>query len=65
MELNKILPLALLIILWWVGVWGFVETIIHMYIRGSNMKALFIYGSMILIVLVIINMNPKMVDYFV
>ena len=65
MVIYDILPLALLIILWWIGVWGLVETLIHLYIRGSTQRAIFVYMSMILLVLVVVYVNPKMVDYFV
>ena len=64
MLIYHILPLTLLIILW-IGVWGLVETLIHLYIRGSTQKALFIYMSMIILVLAVVYVNPKMVDYFV
>ena len=60
----NILPLALLIVIWWVGVWGLIETIIHQYIRGSPAKAIMIYSSMIALVIGVVYLNPKIIDYF-
>ena len=65
MVISHILPLALLIVLWWIGIWGLVETIIHIYIRGSTLRALCVYVSMIVLVLFVVHMNTKIVDYFV
>jgi len=60
----NILPLALLVVIWWIGVWGLIETLIHQYIRGSTAKAILVYSSMIALVVGVVSLNPKMVDYF-
>ena len=63
--MSEILLLGLLIVIWWIGIWGVVETLIHLYIRGNTARALFVYSSMIMIVLFYVYLNPTLIDYFV
>ena len=65
MEFGKILLISFLIVIWWIGSWGIVETLIHQYIRGSTMKALWVYGSMILFVITVVYFNPQIIDHFI
>ena len=58
----KIIIAALLLVIWWIGIWGLVETIIHQYIRGSFVKAICVYSSLILVVLFSVWINPDMVE---
>lgn len=62
---SDILFIALLIVLWWIGVWGLVETILHEFIRGSVAKALLTYSSLIATVLVIVWAKPQLLEYFI
>lgn len=60
---NKI-ALGFLIVLWWVGVWGIIETLVQHVVKGSVKKALFIYGSIVAFVIIIINHNPGLLEHF-
>jgi len=53
------LVVSFLIILWWIGIWGFVETIAHQYIKGSPIRALAVYASIMVFVIVIVNVYPS------
>ena len=55
---------ALLIIIWWVAVWGFVDTILHMFIKGSPQTALLVYGSLAVVVAIILYRSPGLREYF-
>lgn len=55
---------ALLIILWWVGVWGFVDTLLHSVIRGSTQMALLLYGSLALAVGLVLYTMPHLREHF-
>ena len=65
MEFGQILLISLLIVVWWIGSWGIIETIIHQYIRGSTSKALFVYGSMIIFVVLVVYLNPTIVEHLI
>jgi hypothetical protein len=65
MEFGKILMISFLIVIWWIGSWGIVETLIHQYIRGSTTKALWVYGSMIVFVITVVYFNPHVIDHFI
>ncbi len=55
---------ALLIILWWVAVWGFIDTFLHLFIKGSPQTALLIYGTLALVVGLILYSSPQLREYF-
>ena len=59
-----ILFIAFIIIIWWIGVWGLVETILHQYIKGSYSKAIYVYGSLVAFVLAIVYMYPELLERF-
>lgn len=59
-----IFPVAVLLVVWWVGVWGLLETLLHSYIRGSFVRAIITYGSLIFIVLLIVTINPTYLEFF-
>jgi hypothetical protein len=68
MELGKIiyvLMIGVLIVIWWVGIWGLIETGVHYYARNSIPRALTIYSLLVTIVFVIIFYNPVIVDHFI
>ena len=65
MEYGRILFISLLILIWWIGCWGVVETIVHLYVRGSTLKALSIYSFMIFLVIFIVYFNPTLMDHFI
>ena len=65
MEASNILLIAFLVVLWWIGVWGFVETLLHQVIKGSTTKALLLYSSLIATVLAIVWMKPHLLDHFI
>lgn len=64
-ETGDILFVALLLVVWWVGLWGLIETILHTIIKGSTQKAILIYSSLVLSVLVIVYAKPQLLEHFV
>ncbi len=58
----SILLVGLLVVVWWVGVWGLIETILGDLI---NKNPLAVYGSMVGFVTVIVWMKPELLEYFV
>ena len=64
-ETRDILFIALLLVLWWVGLWGLIETLLHTFIKGSTFKAILVYSSLIATVLVIVWMRPQLLEHFI
>ena len=58
----KAVGYSLLLILWWIGVWGIADTIIHLVFKGHTMKELGVYISFVVIVLVVIFVNPELLE---
>jgi len=60
-----ILFIAFIIVLWWIGIWGLVETLIHHYvIDGSVTRAVATYSFIILFVLLIAHIYPDLFERF-
>jgi hypothetical protein len=62
---SDILFIALLIVLWWIGVWGLIETLLHTFIKGSTHNAILVYSSLIAIVILIVWTKPQLLEHFI
>jgi hypothetical protein len=62
---SSVLSISFIIILWWVAVWGFLDTLLHSLIKGSKTKALFIYGTLAITVLALVYLRPELLEHFV
>lgn len=60
-----ILFLSILIILWWIALWGLLDTLLHSFIAGSRTKALFVYSSILTFVVGITWIRPDLLEHFV
>lgn len=60
----NILLLSVLIIAWWIGVWGLCEMGIQSFAGSSRIRLCIAYGSLVLFVLAYLIMNPEQVEYF-
>jgi hypothetical protein len=58
----KALGYSFLLILWWIGVWGIADTVIHLVFKGHTMKELGVYILFVLIVLTVVFVNPEFVE---
>ena len=61
----SVILIALIILIWWLGVWGLIETIIQPFIKNNYWAAIGVYGAMISSVLVIIYLQPKVLESLV
>jgi hypothetical protein len=59
---GKAILYSVLLILWWVGIWGIADTVIHLVFKGHTMKELAVYIGLVTIVLVVIFINPEFVS---
>lgn len=55
---------SLVLIVWWIGVWGIADTVIHMLFKGETMKELGVYILMITFVLILLVLHPDLVTHF-
>lgn len=53
-----------LVLLWWIGMWGLIDLLIQKFTRGNFVKSVIAYSSIIGVVLVILSMNPEMIEFF-
>jgi hypothetical protein len=53
---------SVILIIWWVAIWGIADTVIHSVFKGATMKELLTYFSMIIFVLLIIIYNPEFME---
>ena len=53
---------SILLILWWIGVWGIADTVIHLVFKGHTMKELAVYIGLVTIVLLVIFVHPEFLD---
>jgi hypothetical protein len=62
--MKDVLIIALVIIFWWIAVWGLVETVLHQYIKNSFWKAIGVYGTILVAVIGFITVYPQMLEHF-
>jgi hypothetical protein len=62
---TELLFLALVIVIWWMGVWGLLDTILHFYIQGKPQRALVMYSVMVASVLALVLFKPDILERFV
>lgn len=54
---------SLLIIVWWIGVWGLSDLLIHSLSKNNTITKAIIYFTMILLVLGTVAIKPSMVNH--
>jgi hypothetical protein len=57
---SKAVLYSLVLIAWWIGVWGIADTVIHLVFKGQTMKELGVYIFLVASVLLFIYLNPEM-----
>lgn len=55
---------SLLLIVWWIGVWGIADTVIHLVFKGHTLKELGVYLAMVTFVLALLFVKPDLVAHF-
>ena len=58
----KAVGFSFLLILWWIGVWGIADTIIHLVFKGHTMKELGVYIGFVVIVLTVVFLHPEFIE---
>lgn len=61
----ELLFFAFLVVVWWVGLWGFLDTLLHQVIKGSTTTALLVYGGLVGFVLLVIAARPRALEHFI
>lgn len=58
----KAVVYSVILIIWWIGVWGIADTIIHLVFQGETMKELGVYIFFVTLVLFIIFLHPEIIE---
>ena len=53
---------SIILIIWWIGIWGIADTVIHLVFKGETMKELGVYIFFVVTVLVLIFLHPELLD---
>lgn len=53
---------SVILIIWWIGVWGIADTVIHLVFQGETMKELGVYIFFVTAVLLIIFVHPELLE---
>jgi hypothetical protein len=56
------LLVSFVIILWWIGIWGFVETLVHQYSKGCPIRALTVYTGIMIVVICSVIVHPSLLE---
>lgn len=54
---------SIVLILWWIGIWGIADTVIHLVFKGHTMKELGVYVFFVATVLVLIFLHPEFIEH--
>lgn len=60
-----ILTVSFIIVLWWIAIWGLLDTLFHSFIQKSRSRALFVYGSLATFVLLLSYWRPEILEHFI
>lgn len=58
----KAVVYSVILIIWWIGVWGIADTIIHLVFKGETMKELGVYIFFVTSVLFLIFLHPELLE---
>ena len=53
---------SVVLIFWWIGVWGIADTVIHLVFKGETMKELGVYIFFVTSVLLLVFLQPELVE---
>ena len=61
-DTNQFLLILTVIQFWWIAVWGIAYMAVEIIAKGSVFTEFLIYALMLSITLLILRLNPKMID---
>lgn len=53
---------SFVLIIWWIGVWGIADTLIHHVFKGHTMKELGVYIAFVTLVLFLVFVHPELLE---
>ncbi len=62
---QEILMIAFVVVLFWIGVWGLFDTLLQQFIKGSVWNAVGIYGGLVVVVFLIVQVRPHILEHFI
>ena len=64
MEKTFILFVSVLVILWWIAIWGIIEMMLKSMVGNSQEKTLIAYSLIIALILSIVYLYPTTIERF-
>jgi hypothetical protein len=61
-DTGQFLLVLTIIQFWWIAVWGIAYMFVEMVAGDSVIVEFLIYASMLLLTMMILHLNPKMID---
>jgi len=61
-DTGQFLLIITVIQFWWIAIWGIAYMAVEMIAKGSVLIEFLIYALMLSITLLILRLNPKMID---
>lgn len=53
---------SVILIFWWIAVWGIADTVIHLVFKGQTMKELALYIVIVVLILSLIFVYPELLE---
>jgi succinate dehydrogenase hydrophobic anchor subunit len=63
-SIYQILLITILLVFWWVGIWGLTETILQQYIRGSFTRSIIAYCGLVAFVVCVVLYDTSILEHF-
>jgi hypothetical protein len=54
---------SIITIIWWLGMWGLIDTILTHFYKENILYKLFFYLSLIILVVILTKIDPTIVEY--
>lgn len=62
---SEILWISVLIVVWWIAIWGLIEIGLKQIVGNSQRLAVYAYSAMIVAVLGIVYKYPHLIERFI
>ena len=61
--IKKNILRSVLVILWWVSVWGIAEIFVHQFSNTNPIRKMIFYGALLIIVLGVVSIDPTLSNH--
>lgn len=62
--MNPVIIRSFLLVVWWIGLWGLIEILIHQFTKNSVMAKAIMYMGLLGLVAGTVALNPAILEHF-